>query len=72
MKAYYSSPSKTNLEKKICIMHITHIRTHIHENLVKWYHKQLYVNQFEKKRYRNNSRKIEFNKIHPKKNRNFE
>lgn len=53
-------------------MHITHIRTHIHENLVKLYHKQLYVNQFEKKRYRNNSRKIEFNKIHPKKNRNFE
>lgn len=50
MKAYYSSPSKTNLGKKKGIMHITHIRTHIHENLVKLYHKQLYVNQFEKKK----------------------
>ena len=49
MKAYYSSPSKINLEKNIYNAQVTHIRTHIHENLVKWYHKQLYVNQFEKK-----------------------
>ena len=49
MKAYYSSLSKIYLEKYIYNAQVTHIRTHIHENLVKWYHKQLYVNQFEKK-----------------------
>ena len=50
MKAYYSLPSKTNLEKNMYNAQVTHIRTHIHENSVKWYHKQLYVNQFEKKK----------------------
>ena len=49
MKDYYSSLSKIYLEKNIYNAQVTHIRTHIHEKLLKWYHKQLYVNQFEKK-----------------------
>ena len=38
------------IEKNMYNAQVTHIRTHIHENLVKWYHKQLYVNQFGKKK----------------------
>ena len=41
---------KKYIEKNMYNAQVTHIRTHIHENLVKWYHKQLYVNQFGKKK----------------------